>query len=122
MNGHSNYCKLEPDGECYIWHWEVTNFVNASSKFSVVIGLNIADTDTDIVQIRIEDVKDNQIDAQLMERLDRDVTAAGATTTKMQAGLMRRMLVPPLGEITTSAATNVSLVDCCCLDKALAIL
>ena len=121
MNGHSNYCKLEPDGECYKHFKGPLTYTNASNNFLVIVGANPSDTDADNELIAVSDGTD-QIDHFFIARFDRDVTAAGATTTVVQKGIPRRMLVPPNGVVTGTGGGFLSLVECCCLEKALAIL
>lgn len=116
MNGHSESCSLKPGEDCYKWFWQTLDFTNESTRFLVIVG-----------------VQDDTLDAASEGLTIRNVTggtdidsyvnlAFGVAASEMMVGLPRRMLVPPGGVIDGTAGVGISLVSCCCLEKALAIL
>ena len=116
MNGHSKYCKLEPDGECYKWfRADTTEFDNDSNKWLVVIGASSFGFNAAAESIQTRDPTGNILDSW-------ENIAFGVAASETLVGLPRRMLVPPDGDVVMTAAAGLSLVSCCCLEKALAIL
>lgn len=121
QEGHSESCTRKEDEDCYHWHTEVSPFTNGG-KFQVVVGSNFSDSDSDATLINVTDGV-RIIDVQLIARFDRDVAVAdGITTSIEQKGMFRKMLCPPVGVITNNGTQFLSLVEACCLEKALMIL
>ena len=102
------------DGECYKWFSAPLDFTAAADKWVVVIGVSQAtiDADTELIQVTLNSVV---IDGFLLKTF-------GVAANEAIVGLPRRMLIPPGGILDGTATVIASLVECCCLAYALAIL
>ena len=115
MNGHSESCTRKPGEDCYKWHKEVLDYTNGGA-FQVVVGLDPSTLDGDTESILV-------LDADAATGLDGfELNPYGVAASETLIGMPRRMLIPPNATLLGTDGSGVNMVQCCCLEKALAIL
>lgn len=89
----------------YSWFTRQPTWTNTSSRWVVLIGCTHTALEADTDTLNVLDSTGTNIDSFELE-------VFGAAATELLAGLPRRMLVPPGGQITCSNSPSLSLILC----------